>query len=86
LYCIGLCLDVQVKTYAFHGIIEFLYEILDFDANSLATVRQLKIKKIWKQKTIEILSDMYNLYAFESSSSRFSQINTISRKCSSSSS
>jgi hypothetical protein len=45
LYCMVLCLDPGVKILGFHNIIKFFYETLDFDANSVATIRQLKIKK-----------------------------------------
>jgi hypothetical protein len=31
LYCMALYLDTWVKTFEFHSIIEFHYEILNFD-------------------------------------------------------
>jgi hypothetical protein len=33
LYCMTLCLDLREKTYVFYNLIEYLYEILDFDEN-----------------------------------------------------
>jgi hypothetical protein len=80
LYCMALYLDHRVKTYGFHSIIKYLYETLDFDET--ITLKQLSIKNI-KDKTVKVLSDIYNLYEFESSCS--SQINTTGEEDSSSS-
>jgi hypothetical protein len=66
LYCMALCLDSRVKTCGFHSIVDYFYETLDFDET--ITLKQLEIKKI-KDKTAKALSEMYNLYEFESSCS-----------------
>jgi hypothetical protein len=51
LYCVALCLDPRVKTSGFHSIIEYLYEILDFDET--ITLKQLRIKNI-KDKMLKL--------------------------------
>ena len=66
LYCMANCLDPRVKTTGFHSIIEYLYETLNLD--ECTNIKQMRIKNI-KDKTAKTLSDMYNLYAFESTSS-----------------
>jgi hypothetical protein len=77
----ALCLDPRVKTCGFHSIVEYLYETLNFDET--ITLKKLRIKNI-KDKTAKALSDMYNLYAYESSCT--SPINTTNRESSSTSS
>jgi hypothetical protein len=59
----ALCLDPRMKTTGFHSIIEYLYETLDFDESVMS--KEFRIKNI-KEKTAKTLSEMYNLYAFES--------------------
>jgi hypothetical protein len=67
LYCIALCLDPKMKTSGFHTVIEYIYEALELDETEMPTYR--RIINI-KDKTAKTLSDMYNLYEFESASSR----------------